>query len=397
MTHGRIRRLFIASVVLFAGCGDGREVPLGWRHVSVAQGGRAPIVGNEGGGVLQSAAAGASASSAGADAGGGVAAGGISGGGQGGVAARGCDDGELPSAASLALLQEVVGFALGVTGGALGCVVHVTSLADSGPGTLREAASSAEPAWVVFDVDGDIPLASPIFVESNKTLDGRGRRVTLRAAGLSLVGVSNVVIESLSFSGGSDTSEDAISLSNGSSGVWIDHCSLSDYSDGLVDVVDASSDVTVSWSHFFDHEKVMLLGESTDAAENEAIRVTMHHNWFDGTYTYHPRLRFGRVHSFNNLFEEWGDYATGSSMFGQLVSEANIYLAGGNLEASVTIIGDDTDDGFLRSVNDSLLNGAVMLENEPALVFEPSAVYPYSAQSADAVLEGELRAQTGPR
>ena len=57
-----------------------------------------------------------------------------------------------------ALLDELVGFGEGTTGGAGGPVVAVTSLADSGPGTLREAAQIQGAAWIRFMVSGTIVL-----------------------------------------------------------------------------------------------------------------------------------------------------------------------------------------------------------------------------------------------
>lgn len=46
----------------------------------------------------------------------------------------------------------------------------------------------------------------------------------------------------------------------------------------------------------------MLLGHSDDNAEQDTghLRVTYHHNFFDGSDTRHPRVRFGNpVHVFN--------------------------------------------------------------------------------------------------
>jgi hypothetical protein len=58
-------------------------------------------------------------------------------------------------------------------GGRGGKVFVVTSLADSGPGTLREACESAGPRIVVFNVAGIIHLEKPIFIEAPYiTIDG---------------------------------------------------------------------------------------------------------------------------------------------------------------------------------------------------------------------------------
>lgn len=58
-------------------------------------------------------------------------------------------------------------------GGRGGKVFVVTSLADSGPGTLREACEAAGPRIVVFNVAGIIHLEKPIYIEAPYiTIDG---------------------------------------------------------------------------------------------------------------------------------------------------------------------------------------------------------------------------------
>src|SRR5689334_1858495 len=58
-------------------------------------------------------------------------------------------------------------------GGRGGKVFVVTSLEDSGPGTLREACESAGPRIVVFNVAGIIRLKMPVFIEAPYlTIDG---------------------------------------------------------------------------------------------------------------------------------------------------------------------------------------------------------------------------------
>jgi pectate lyase len=65
----------------------------------------------------------------------------------------------------------------------------------------------------------------------------------------------------------------------------------------------ASTDVTVSWNKFEEHNKVMLIGASPEHLSDVTIRVTVHHNHFLRTVQRHPRVRYGRVHVFNNLYE----------------------------------------------------------------------------------------------
>jgi hypothetical protein len=52
------------------------------------------------------------------------------------------------------------------SGGDKGAVIHVTSLEDSGPGTLRAALLGKNPRRIVFDVGGDIFLKRPLRIAS---------------------------------------------------------------------------------------------------------------------------------------------------------------------------------------------------------------------------------------
>lgn len=307
--------------------------------------------------------------------------------------------GVAPSAQQRELLVEVGGFGRATTGGAEGCLWPVTQLGDAGPGSLREALSADGPAWIVFDVAGELELESPLEVASHKTLDARGHEVTLRGHGLQVVGpVENVIITGLRFEGGKEQAQegnDAITLRDGARRVWIHHCDFSGYGDGLVDLSHGATDVTISWSRFHDHDKVMLFGADVEDAEDAALRVTLHHNFFDNTGTYHPRLRRGKVHSYNNLFRGWRDFASNSSLDAELVSEANVYEAGDSKQATVTRAGDDPAPGRLRSVGDLPLNDAEIVEREPQLVFDPRSDYAAKVAEANAELVRVIEAQAG--
>lgn len=100
--------------------------------------------------------------------------------------------------------------------------------------------------------------------------------------------------------------------------VWIDHCEFYskigpgigvDTYDGLLDIKKGSHNVTVSWCHFHDHMKTVLIGHSDNNGEQDAnLEATFHHNWFSNTDGRNPSLRFGKVHFFNNYLENITDY-----------------------------------------------------------------------------------------
>ena len=70
----------------------------------------------------------------------------------------------------------------------------------------------------------------------------------------------------------------------------------------------------------------MLIGADPSHVDDRCIRVTIHHCFFDGTRQRHPRLRFGKVHLYNNYTRNWGIYAVCASVEAQ-VKTLTLYIA----------------------------------------------------------------------
>jgi pectate lyase len=139
---------------------------------------------------------------------------------------------------------------------------------------------------------------------------------------------------------------DSITI-RGATHVWIDHNRFADVRtrddiqpvyfghryqvhDGLVDITHASDFVTVSWNQFVTHDKTMLIGNSDSAtADREHLRVTLHHNLFDSTGQRTPRVRFGRVHVYNNVYRADRNSnfrsAWGAGVESRIVAENNYF------------------------------------------------------------------------
>lgn len=119
---------------------------------------------------------------------------------------------------------------------------------------------------------------------------------------------------------------DSISV-NGGKRVWVDHCSFSDgvrpdklfppvfpfphneitqkvqHHDGMIDVTNAADFVTISYNVFKDHDKASLVGGSDSSKiDTGKLNVTYHHNYFENVGQRMPRVRFGKVHTYNNYF-----------------------------------------------------------------------------------------------
>jgi pectate lyase len=315
------------------------------------------------------------------------------------------------------LADAPVGFGRNTRGGDGGPVVHVTTAADGGAGSLRAAVAGSGPAWIVFDGDYTIASSHGIAVGSNKTIDGRGRRVMLTAPrqdGLVLDGSHNVIVENLVLHDFGDITRtsandpyDAIRLDGGASDVWIDHTDLSMAGDKLIAVDGGSHDITVSWSHFHDQEQVFQIGNQTNKVVDAAQTVTIHHNFFDHTGYRNPVISYGKAHVFDNVIVGWQTYGMRSERNAQLYSEANIFQAGTNRAATkVTPGGDGCNDaktrcddapGFLKSVGDLALNGARITTSQPDNVFDPHQSYPYRADPAGDPLQQAVTGQAGWR
>ncbi|MGP4115301.1 pectate lyase family protein, partial [Streptomyces sp. 4N509B] len=206
----------------------------------------------------------------------------------------------------------------GVTGGEGGEVVTVTDTE-----SFLAYCDSNEP--YVIQVQGVMEFSSKQGLRDNKTVVGLGGGAEIRGGGLDMYRRSNVIIRNLRFTGADD---DAISIQQDSHHIWIDHCELTAGADGLIDIVRGADYVTVSWCHFHGHSKTALLGhsDSNGGQDTGKLKVTFHHNYFDGTDQRHPRVRFGEpVHVYNNYFRGNALYGVASTENAGVLVEGNYF------------------------------------------------------------------------
>lgn len=130
-----------------------------------------------------------------------------------------------------------------------------------------------------------------------------------------------------------------------STNVWIDHNTFSDgdnpdstqpvyfgrpfqVHDGAADITHTSNLVTVTWNVFKQHDKTMLIGSSdTVGPDNNLLKVTLHHNVWDGVGQRAPRVRFGQVDLYNNYFNVKSphDYSVGIGIQSAVYMENNYF------------------------------------------------------------------------
>ncbi len=204
-------------------------------------------------------------------------------------------------------------------------VYHVTTLADSGAGSLREGmCSSNNPRIVLFDLDGEINLSSPLLVPSNISIDGRGRDITIKGKGFVIPGSDQVILINLALEDIGPDTEDGVqigsALPDSSENIVLDHLRFTQHDDGgncknvdeAVSIVFGSRNITIAWCRFDAWEKVLLAGNGdADAALDSQISLTWHHSYANNTGRRHPQARYGRFHLYNNFWDNWHMYGSG--------------------------------------------------------------------------------------
>ncbi|KAK8710264.1 hypothetical protein V6N13_145598 [Hibiscus sabdariffa] len=285
------------------------------------------------------------------------------------------------------LADCAIGFGKNAMGGKNGRIYVVT---DSGnddpvnprPGTLRHAVIQDEPLWIIFKRDMVIRLKEELVMNSFKTIDGRGVNVHISGGPcITIHYASNIIVHGINIhdckSGPSaiirDSPEhaghwrssdgDGIVVFN-SKHVWIDHCSLSNCQDGLIDVIHGSTAVTISNNYMTHHDKVMLLGHNDAYTQDKNMQVTVAFNHFgEGLVQRMPRCRHGYFHVVNNDYTHWEMYAIGGSANPTINSQGNRFLAPNDRSKKEVTKHEDAPENEWKSWNwrsegDMMLNGA---------------------------------------
>ncbi|MBO5422371.1 MAG: pectate lyase [Fibrobacteraceae bacterium] len=168
---------------------------------------------------------------------------------------------------------------------------------------------------VIFVKPGN--YLGPINVGSNVTIYGyQGAVIQQPSTGsaMKLSESKNVIIRNLEFQGVGaldEDDDDCLQINKNSTNVWIDHVYIYDGHDGNLDITNGSNYITISWTKFAytnissNHQFSNLIGNSDSKTSDEGkLKVTFHHTWWsDGVKERMPRVRYGQVHLYNNLFD----------------------------------------------------------------------------------------------
>ena len=192
------------------------------------------------------------------------------------------------------------GFGFRTTGGAGRPVFTVTTLADSGPGSLRDALSRADRdgGMIRFSVGGEIALLSGLDVPNRVTIDGSsapapgitllGERAGAGGTGVLNLYQGNVIVRGLRIR---NAMNDGIHIvprrGEAIANIVVDHCSITSSDDGGIDITGRSgfqvTDVTIVSNYLAGNggpcAKGMCGGASL--AKYGVTRLSYYYNFWD--------------------------------------------------------------------------------------------------------------------
>jgi Pectate lyase len=290
----------------------------------------------------------------------------------------------------------------GTTGGAGGPTVIVRTFQE-----LESYANNNTGPFTIL-VEGTINLGgSNVRVRNNKTIIGLGTNATL-IGDLKVDGNRNVIIRNLTFTNPNGAGDkDGLTLQD-CENVWVDHCTFVDGADGNLDISHGADWITVSWCRFYytdpskDHRFSNLVGHSDNNAGEDAgrLHITFHHNWWGRlVHERMPRVRFGRVHLYNNYYNATGNnYCIRAALGSEILVENNYFdtvknvwelyrtsgidgkvFAAGNIEVNTTWSAGDDSNSIQIPGTDVLSDDVNGLNPAPyAYVLEATASIPNS-------------------
>ena len=253
-------------------------------------------------------------------------------------------------------------------------------------GTINFPASGRIP---LQDQSGKTIFGSPgaKLVSTNQSKDNSGLLYLRRC--------NNIIIRNIIFEGPGayDTDgQDNVTV-DGCNNLWVDHCEFRDGVDGNLDFRNTSDYVTVSQCKFTylkapkaggpggadDHRFSDLIGsEDKFVADRGHYRITFVRCWWaQGCVARMPRVRFGKIHLLNNLFN-----STVSKNCVQAGLEANILVEANYFENVKNPIDLLENNSTSVALVGNLMPGVTGTTSgiNPSLVFVP----PYTISKIDA-------------
>lgn len=227
-------------------------------------------------------------------------------------------------------------------GGRGGQILEVTTLNDSGPGSLRSAIDTCSPRTVIFRTGGQITNLSrlqvncPFLTIAMQTAPGGG--ITLGGANMKgealFINTHDVIVEYGTCNGynpntptGPDTGTVCFETTSGGHDILFDHISARwwgnkgwiTYSNDTGACCNTVHNVSLQNSLIYEPNKTHPVGPGTDAAAwpNESTNIDFHHNLFMNIDHRIPMVATSAIRLVANTTFNWGYFAValgGSSM-----------------------------------------------------------------------------------
>jgi len=242
------------------------------------------------------------------------------------------------------------------------------------------------------------------------TFEGVGDDATAYGWAFKTARAKNLEIRNLGFMLTNSTEGDNVGINTNSEHIWIHNNDMfygnagSDADqvkgDGATDVK-ASTNVTISYNHYWDSGKTHLLGNSASETPGS---ITVHHNWYDHSDSRHPRVRKHYVHVYNNYYDGVATYGIGAVMASSVFAEKNYFrntnrpmmTAGQGTDASAggsgTFSGEDggTIKAFSNFMDNSSKSKYIPYSNSAAVEFDA-----YEVSSATTTVPSNVTAKKG--
>ena len=253
--------------------------------------------------------------------------------------------------ADLAAFPGAEGFGAVATGGRGGEIVHVTTLSDAGPGSLREALSKGNRV-VVFDVAGVIKLESNLDVQDNTTILGQtapGDGISIYNRSTSFSGHKNIIVRYVRFREGiaGDRGKCSVNCSTGSNMIF-DHCSIQWGRWDSIGCTVNSHDITFQYCLIGEAIDPQMFGALIDSVEN----ITISHNLWINCNSRNAKCK-GKIQYINNVVYNFGGSGLvgGHSAADHFLDVVNNYFIAGPSSKGHAIGGFSSSDHVFASGN----------------------------------------------